>query len=66
MFQGQTFLLPENAGLIYVAFWLNGGEGDYGKLDNVLITATPVPEPTALTLVLFGFVMFAAGRKLQR
>jgi hypothetical protein len=65
LFHGENFSLPENAGPIYVAFWLNGGEGDYGKLDNVLITAAPIPEPAALTIVMFGIAMLAAGRKLK-
>lgn len=64
-FQNESFLLPGNAGPVFVAFWLDGGEGDYGKLDNVAITATPVPEPTVLTLVLFTLTAGVVGRKFR-
>ena len=60
--------LPSDAGPIYVAFWLNDGHDDYGKLDNILITANPivVPEPTTLALGVIGVVALAARRKFQR
>jgi hypothetical protein len=63
----KSTTLPSNAGAIYVAFWLNDGHGDYGKFDNILITATPinVPEPTILALGLFGVAALAARKKLH-
>jgi PEP-CTERM motif len=59
--------LPSDAGPVYVAFWLNDGHDDYGKLDNILITATPiiVPEPSTLVLGVIGVCAFAIRRKLQ-
>lgn len=66
--RSKTSALPSNAGPIYVAFWLNDGHGDYGKFDNILITATPinVPEPTALALGLIGVAALAARKKFNQ
>ena len=46
-----TFNLPSGAAYLYVAFWMDDGEGDNGKLDNVHIQGTLVPEPSALLLL---------------
>jgi hypothetical protein len=59
-FTHNVFQLPSDAGLIWVAFWHDGGENDYTKLDNVLVTADPVPEPSALLLLLLGSVALGA------
>lgn len=69
-FEHETFTLnaAANAGVVYVAFWLDDGEGDYGKLDNVFITGTPilVPEPTTLSLGLLGCALVIAQRRFSR
>lgn len=45
-------VLPGNTPSVWVAFWMKGSEGHYGKFDNVKVTAdlTPVPLPSALYL----------------
>jgi len=51
--QGASFLLPdavENQSEVWFAFWLDNGEGDYAKVDNVKVTATVVPLPAAIWL----------------
>jgi hypothetical protein len=64
----RTSVLPSDAGPIYVAFWLNDGHDDYGKLDNILITANPisVPEPTTVALGLLGVVTLVSRRRFKR
>ncbi len=55
----ENFLIPANQPEIWVAFWLDNGEGDIGKIDNVLMSATPVsavPLPGALWLLASGFL----------
>lgn len=52
----ESFLMPAGAAEIWVAFWLDNGEGDIGKIDNVVVTATavvpgPVPLPAAVWLL---------------
>jgi len=61
-FTHNEFALPSNVGTVWVAFWHDGGENDYTKLDNVVVTG--VPEPSAALLLLAGTAGLAAfGRK---
>lgn len=47
--------LPVGQPSIWVAFWLDNGEGDYGKLDNVHVQGTAViPEPSSMLLAGIG------------
>jgi hypothetical protein len=66
--RSKSSVLPSDAGPIYVAFWMNNGHGDFGKFDNILITATPieVPEPTAFALVALGAVSLVARKKSRQ
>ncbi len=53
---------------VWIAFWLDNGEGDYAKFDNVLVTGTvsaPVPEAGTYAMMLagLGLVGFAASRR---
>ncbi len=53
-FQSMTVSLPDEEASIWVAFWLDNGENDYGKIDNIHVQATVVPEPISSTLFLVG------------
>lgn len=48
--------LPLGQPSVWVAFWLDDGEGDYGKFDNILVQGTPinVPEPSTIALATLG------------
>jgi hypothetical protein len=57
-FTHHEFALPAGVGTLWIAFWHDGGENDYTKLDNVKVTA--VPEPAAALLLLLGTAGLAA------
>lgn len=54
-----------NQSEVWIAFWMDNGEGDYAKFDNVLVTAVPEAETYAMLLAGLGLVGFAARRKLR-
>lgn len=64
-FQNQSFALPGNVGPVYVAFWMNDGNGDYGKVDNVVISAdmSPIPEPATTSLLILTSVALIVHRR---
>ena len=43
-FQHATYSLPTGVASLWVVFWLDNGEGDFGKVDNVNVTAVPEPS----------------------
>lgn len=55
----SKFLLPANQASVWVAFWLDNGEGDLGKIDNVVVS----PAPSA---ALVGVLGAAAGLRRRR
>ena len=57
----ESFALPADEEDVWVVFWLDNGEGDFGKVDNVLITA--VPEPSTLALLALGLGALARLRR---
>lgn len=61
VFHSETFALPANEAEIWVAFWLDNGEGDYGKLDNVYV----IPEPSTFTLLMLGLVGLHSARRMR-
>jgi hypothetical protein len=62
-FQHVVESLPDDE-VIWVAFWLDNGEGDYGKIDNVHVQGTLIPEPGTALLLLFGIA--GVGIRLLR
>jgi hypothetical protein len=64
----QTFDLAaaDNASSVWVAFWMNNGEGDIGKIDNITLTGaslTQVPVPAAFWLLSSGLAGLAGLRR---
>lgn len=67
-FQHLVAPLPPSQ-VIWVAMWLDNGEGDFGRIDNVRVEAVPepVPEPSGLLLLAAGVgSLTAARRRLRR
>lgn len=65
----ENFLLPSNQAEVWVAFWLDNGEGDIGKIDNVFVNAAPiasVPLPGAIWLLGSVLAMWAPAARRRR
>ena len=64
-FKHEVFNLPlaSDAGNVYVAFWLNNGEGENGKLDNVVVKGTLIPEPTTAALTVLAATSLLMRRR---
>lgn len=62
----ENFLLPSNQAEVWVTFWLDDGAGDFGKIDNILVTASSiaaVPEPSSALFLLAGLLTLGAYRR---
>lgn len=59
--QNTTMALPENQAKIWIAFWLDGDDNDFGKVDNINITADrTVVTPEPASMLLFGSGLIGA------
>lgn len=58
----SVFPLPGNQPEVWVAFWMDNGEGDLGKLDNIAVT----PEPMTATFLLLGLAGFCCRNRRPR
>ena len=47
---------------LHVRFVSDAGGGEYASIDDVLLTATPIPEPTALVLLGAGALLMSRRR----
>ncbi len=61
----ENFALAAGESEVWVAFWMDNGNGDYAKFDNVLVTATPVPEADTYAMLLagLGLVGYSVSRR---
>lgn len=48
--------LPAGQASVWVAFWLDNGEGDFLKIDNIHVHGTQVPEPTTFVMAGMGAI----------
>lgn len=66
--QSESFMLPgavANQSEVWFAFWLDNGEGDYAKIDNVLVTAVPEADTWAMMVAGLGLIVFGVRRRKQ-
>ncbi|MGD9723019.1 MAG: PEP-CTERM sorting domain-containing protein [Pirellulales bacterium] len=54
----EVFALPLGQPSVWVAFWLDNGEGDYGKIDSIVVQGThPIPEPSSFVIAGMGIAL---------
>lgn len=59
--QNTTIALPGNQSKIWIAYWLDGDENDFGKFDNINITADrTIVTPESASMLLFSSGLIGA------
>jgi hypothetical protein len=58
----EMFALPADTEHVWVAFWVDNGEGDFIKINNVWVSGDPIPEPASMALVGMGLAATWIGR----
>lgn len=61
-FKHENFNLP-GGDILYVAFWMDNGDSDFAKFDNILVMADPIPEPSSLVLLVAAGCLAAWKRR---
>ena len=52
--------------ILYIAFWMDNGDNDYGKIDNVEVRADYIPEPSTGIMALVAAAMLGWFRRRRR
>ena len=58
-FSHEHFDLPVENSVVYIAFWMDNGNHDFVKIDDVLVMADYIPEPSSGILAMIALA--AAG-----
>jgi hypothetical protein len=62
-FRHENFSLP-GGDILYLAFWMDNGDGDFAKFDNIVVMADPVPESSGLALLLTASCLLVLKQRL--
>lgn len=69
-FQTEMFHLPDTTGTepVWVAFWVDNGDKDFIKLDNIWLKGSPmpIPEPASAGLFACGAMVLAMRGRRRR
>ncbi len=58
----KTKTLPSDEPEVWVAFWIDNGDSDFMKFDNITVTADLIPEPTSFMLLGLGGLILTRRR----
>ena len=64
-FQHESGISLPVGDTIYLAFWLDNGDGDLAKIDNIWVTAT-IPEPSSMAMMVVGLTGSLTGFRRRR
>jgi hypothetical protein len=53
----EVFALPVGQSEVWIAFWIDNGDGDFAKIDNIHVEGTQVPEPSTWLMAAMGAVL---------
>ncbi len=59
----SNFALPSDSPHVWVAFWIDNGDADFTKIDNIWVSGDVIPEPASLILMGLGAVAVAGRRR---
>lgn len=61
--QTETFTIPTGETELWIAFWIDNGDGDFLKIDNVKVFGTVIPEPASAALLTLGSLILITRRR---
>jgi hypothetical protein len=61
----SNLALPSNSPHVWVAFWIDNGDADFTKIDNVWVSGTVIPTPAA-ALPSLGMITLLAFRRRRK
>ena len=66
-FQQESGISLPGGDILYLAFWLDNGDHDLGKIDNIWIMGDLIPEPSSMALAMLGGILaLSRGRRARR
>ena len=62
--ESASYALPSNVSSLWIGFWMDGSEDDFGLVDDIDITGQTIPEPSGLMLM--GMALFGLAKIVRK